>query len=204
MAGNKGREYLKVLGVVIVIALSMLLFFGLLQFMQPQIAPASLSPSLTSPPSPSPSPSPTPRGTPAPLFTLTDIDGNEFSLEDFRGRVVVLVFFYTQCPHCISELQYLSEARERYSIDEVEIVSIDVAPQIDTLPVLQQFREAYHISWRIARDTAGVAQDYEIKYTPTTLLIDKSGYVYKFHIGTFWLSENPSELLDEIDALLSH
>ncbi len=43
-------------------------------------------------------------GTPAPDFTLTDINGHDVSLRDFRGRQVVLVFWASWCPDCRAEV----------------------------------------------------------------------------------------------------
>ena len=136
----------------------------------------------------------------APQFTLMDIDGNRVSLKDFVGKVVVLVFFDTYCPPCISELSYLKRLHKRAG-DEIVILSVDVDPIHDTVEVLRRFREENGISWPILIGTSKVIDAYKIQYTPTTLLIDRDGFIYKGYIG--WDARaSPSRLDDDINYLL--
>jgi len=138
----------------------------------------------------------------APLFTLEDIDGKTVALEELTGRVVILNLFDTHCPPCVAEIPYLKELHEQYSSDNLMILSIDVDPYHDTVEVLQQFRSNNQITWPILVGTASVADDYSIQYTPTTVLVDRQGFIYKTHIG--WdVNSSPSELSTEIEYLLS-
>ena len=143
----------------------------------------------------------------APLFTLTDIDGNQIALENLTGKVVILNFFDTTCTWCIPEIEELAKVREQYSSDEVVIISIDVLPQMDTVSVLKQFREQHNVSWPIAQDTANVFKEY-VSFekivkpgTPTTIIIDKEGLTSPddLFIG---LTE-ASTLSSEVNLLLS-
>jgi len=138
----------------------------------------------------------------APLFTLTDIDGNTVALENLTGKVVILNFFDTRCPPCVAEVPYLKEFDEQHSNDNLVILSIDVDPYYDTVELLQEFRDNNQITWPILVGTASVADDYSISATPTTLLVDRQGFIYKTHIG--WdVNTSPSELSTEIEYLLS-
>jgi len=138
----------------------------------------------------------------APLFTLMDIDGNTVALENLTGKVVILNFFDTRCPPCVAEVPYLKEFDEQHSNDNLVILSIDVDPYYDTIELLQEFRDNNQITWPILVGTASVADDYSISATPTTLLVDRQGFIYKTHIG--WdVNTSPSELSTEIEYLLS-
>jgi len=117
----------------------------------------------------------------APDFTLRDIDGNEFSLSDYQGKVVLLDFFYIDCPPCREEISHLKTLHEQFGEDLV-IISIDVN-LYDTVNRLQSFREQQGISWTIARDTVGVSDEYNIRYVPTLVLIDPEGYIRYRHVG---------------------
>jgi peroxiredoxin len=134
----------------------------------------------------------------APLFTLTDIDGDMCALSALRGKIVVLDFFATWCGPCEPELVHLAELYETYSGNEVSIASISVDPAYDTVERLQQFRVGHAISWTIVRDTANVANEYNIEYIPTLVIVDQSGHIRYRHVGL----TPASELSSEIDALL--
>lgn len=141
----------------------------------------------------------------APLFTLTDIDENRFSLADFRQRVVVVDFFYCQCQYCDTEILHLEEIYETYRND-VEVVSISI--EENTIEDLREFRTGpnrfsnleYEISWRVARDTDHVVEKYKIKGYPTTIIIDQEGNIspHSPYIGL----TDASTLSNEIEYLL--
>ena len=142
-------------------------------------------------------------GQKAPVFTLTDINGKTVALENLIGKIVILNFFDTHCPPCITEISYLKQIHGQYG-SEVVILSMDVDPDYDTVAVLQQFRETNQIDWTIVRDTADIFFQYVSGppyYTPTTVVINKEGYIYSTHIG--WeVNTDPSKLLNEINYLL--
>jgi peroxiredoxin len=144
----------------------------------------------------------------APLFTLTDINGNTVSLEDLQGKVVILDFFYPQCQYCDDEVIHLEEIYREYGRDEVEIISISVKE--NTIQDLQDFKTGpnvfsdleYEMSWIIARDTdtANANSKYEIFGYPTTVIIDQEGYISPN--SPFIGLTDASTLSQEIDYLL--
>ncbi len=145
-----------------------------------------------------PSPSPSPQYEAAPTFTLTDIDGVSFSLEDFRGKVVILDFFYIRCPPCKGEILHLLEVFKKYGSKGLVMISISVDPAYDTVQRLQNFREENGIEWRIARDTAGVSEKYLIRAVPTIVIIDQNGFIRYRHVGL----TSASTLMEEVESLL--
>ncbi len=148
-------------------------------------------------------------GQKAPLFALTDIDGNAVSLEAFRGKVVVLDFFYIRCGYCDDQFLELEEIYQSYSHDDIEIISISIDPTYDTIDRLKEFETGpnqysgldYEISWILTRDTGEVATNYEITAAPTTVIIDKEGFISS-HSPFIGLTD-ASQLSGEIDVLLN-
>jgi len=144
----------------------------------------------------------------APLFTLTDVNGNAVSLENFTGKVVILDFFYPQCQYCDDEVVHLEEIYREYSREKVEIMSISVKE--NTIQDLQEFKTGpnsfsnleYEISWIIVRDTAtaNVIGKYDVSGYPTTVIIDQEGYISLN--SPFVGLTDVSTLSQEIDYLL--
>jgi thiol-disulfide isomerase/thioredoxin len=115
-------------------------------------------------------------------FTLTNIDGVQFSLSDYRGKVVLLDFFATICAPCVEEIPVLKLLHQEFN-ETVVIISISISPEIDTVEKLQLFRQENEINWTIARDTAEVNSDYGINTIPTLIIVDQEGYIRYQHVG---------------------
>lgn len=130
----------------------------------------------------------------APDFTLTDIDGVRFSLADHRGKVVLLDFFAILCSPCVEEMQHLNVLHQEFG-ENVTIVSITIAPEVDSVDTLKQFRQAHNMSWIVARDTEGVSSNYSVQVVPTLVLIDKEGYIQYRHVDLTDASVLEQEIL---------
>lgn len=136
-------------------------------------------------------------GQKAPDFTLTSIDGEEFKLSDNFGKVIVLDIMTTTCPACIEEMEHLRGIYNRYSPEDVIIITIDIESG-DSIGDLMNFKSQHGENWTFARDTDGVANKYRVSYTPTMVVIDRNGII-RYH-GAGELSEH--RLSQEIDKLI--
>jgi thiol-disulfide isomerase/thioredoxin len=102
-------------------------------------------------------------------FTLTDLDGNGFTLSDHEGKVVILDFMATWCTGCKSLADNLKAIHDIYG-DSVVIVTIDTDSG-ETEEELKEFGEAHGASWAHAFDTAGLANKYGIQELPRLMFI---------------------------------
>ena len=139
----------------------------------------------------------------APNFTLTDIDGANFSLSDQRGKVVLLDFFAILCASCITEMQSLNVIHREFG-ENVTIISITETPDIDTVSALQQFRQQNNMTWTVARDTEGLGDTYNVTILPTLFIIDKEGYIQYSHTdiaNTSVLEQEISPMIPEFGTL---
>jgi peroxiredoxin len=120
----------------------------------------------------------------APDFTLTDINGNEFSLSDFRGQVVVLDLMATWCYWCVVEMPELVAFYEDYGDRGVVMISVDVDPT-ETADDLRSFAERFGAQWIFANDTmeARVGATYQVVGIPTKYVIDQNGIIRWKHTG---------------------
>lgn len=126
-------------------------------------------------------------------FTLTDQNGQSRSLSDFKGKVVVLFFGYTQCPDvCPTSMTELVEIKRLLGPDgdKLQGVFVTVDPARDTAELLKAYVANFDPTFVAFVPTleqlAGVAKDYKIYYkrvegkTPTSYTVDHSAgsYVY--------------------------
>jgi peroxiredoxin len=136
-------------------------------------------------------------GEKAPDFSVTGTEGEEFTLSQNNDKVIVLDLMSTNCPACISEMKHLKEINNRYSKNEVIIITISVQKG-DSNSDLMDFKSKYGDNWTFARDTDNVANKYNVNYTPTTVIIDKKGIIRYYDSG----ESSVQKLVEEIEKLL--
>jgi protein SCO1/2 len=105
-------------------------------------------------------------------FSLVDPGGKVRTLADFKGKVVVVFFGYTQCPDVcpttLTEMQQVMTILGPQS-DKVQVLFVTVDPQRDTAAILKQYVPAFDprfLGLRPADDAAleKVAKDFKIYY----------------------------------------
>ncbi len=128
----------------------------------------------------------------APDFKLATISGEEFSLSDYKGKVVMLNFWGTWCPPCRKEIPDLVNLQEKYNKDGLEIVGITL--NSGSAAEIQKFADNRDMNYTLLTDinnneTSYVTNLYgkvlgqPISAVPTTLIIDRDGYIVKGYIG---------------------
>jgi len=63
-------------------------------------------------------------GQAAPLFTLPGFDGEQHSLSDYLGKVVILEFWRTTCPHCTASMPHLQDLLSQYKERGVVMIAV--------------------------------------------------------------------------------
>jgi protein SCO1/2 len=126
-------------------------------------------------------------------FRLTDFNGKPRTLADFRGKVVVMFFGYTQCPDvCPTTMTDMAEVKRRLGPDgeKVQVIFVTLDPDRDTAEVLSQYVPGFDPSFlglRGTRDeTAAIAKDFKVFYqkvpgkTETSYTMDHTAGSYVF------------------------
>lgn len=130
-------------------------------------------------------------------FNLTDVYGRDFGLDDFEGKVVVLDFLTIASPNCPPQEEELTRIFDNYSLDDLQIVSIDVIPDTDPQELII-FKETVADDWIFAVDTNNVSEKYGVTAVPTEIVIDQSGTIVYVHVGIV----SAEELRDVINPLI--
>ena len=117
-------------------------------------------------------------GSVAPDFTLSDINGNEVSLSDYKGKIVLLTFWASWCPTCRAENKHLAEVYPKYKNEGFQILGVSLDRSKTNW---EKAVEKDRITWPQVSDLQGVESPVATKYgvyaTPTTFLIDSAGVV---------------------------
>ena len=127
-------------------------------------------------------------------FSLLDPDGNVRTLADFKGKVVVMFFGYTQCPDIcpttLTEMQQVMTLLGPQS-DKVQVLFVTVDPERDTAAILKQYVPSFDprfLGLRPADEAAleKVAKDFKIYYkkvpgkSPGSYTMDHTAGSYAF------------------------
>lgn len=104
-------------------------------------------------------------------FALTDHNGKQRSLEDFRGQVVVMFFGFTHCPDvCPTTLAELAGAVKRLGPagEKVQVLLVTIDPERDTPELLAKYVTAFNPKFLALRgnadETARVAKEFKVIY----------------------------------------
>ena len=154
-------------------------------------------------------------------FSLIDPDGKVRTLADFKGKVVVMFFGYTQCPDIcpttLTEMQQVMTLLGPQS-DKVQVLFVTVDPERDTAAILKQYVPSFDprfLGLRPADEAAleKVAKDFKIYYkkvpgtSPGSYTMDHTAGSYAFDpLGRFRLyikhAQGPETLAHDLKELL--
>ena len=159
---------------------------------------------------------------PAPNFTLIDHNGQSFTMEATRGKVVALTFLYVHCPDvCPVIANKLAGSVSQLGADaqNVDMLAVSMDPVGDTRLAVNEFTRAHGLdgynNWHYLigspSQLRNVWSDYHVDAQP-----DPAGSVFVGHSALVYLIDrsgklrvvldanfNPADLLQDVKALLS-
>jgi len=133
----------------------------------------------------------------APNFTLSTVDGQQVSLQQYRGRVVFLNFWATWCIPCREEMPALEQLHQTYQSHDLTILSIDLKESADQV---RAFFQKHNLSFPALLDEHGsVFRDYLVAGMPTTYLIGRDGTLLARGVGgRDWTRAEALDLIKEL------
>ncbi len=128
-------------------------------------------------------------GMPAPSFSLPDRAGNIVSLEDYRGKRVVVYFFAPWCKVCsISVHNLVDVAADR----DPELVVLALGVEYDKLEDVWDFVDQHKLQMPVLLGGREQVLDWKIKAFPSYYVLDEKGVItarsvgYSTEIGIRW------------------
>ena len=136
----------------------------------------------------------------APDFTLPTMTGANITLSELEGTPVVINFWATWCPHCITELPYFESVAQE-SEGAIKVIAIDVG---ESASKVQDFFGGYEPTMIVALDEN---REVFVNYcqgdnprgaVPITFFVDSEGIVQYVKIGAF---QSETELWETLDSV---
>ncbi len=115
-------------------------------------------------------------------FNLETVNGDRVSLEQFRGKVILVNFFATYCPPCRMEIPGFVEVYQKYKDKGFVVIGVSV----DTRPyrILPDFIRLAGINYPVVlADDKTIAEYDNVYQLPTSFLIDSQGCIVKKYLG---------------------
>lgn len=122
-------------------------------------------------------------GSRAPAFHATDVaTGRPVTLEQYRGRVVLLNVWATWCEPCRVEMPSLERLSRRLGSDAFRVVAVSIDDDADS--VVAAYARQLGLSFDILHDpSAAIRQAYQATGVPESWVINRDGVIIKKVIG---------------------
>lgn len=126
-----------------------------------------------------------------PAFSAADINNNKINTKDLKGKILVLNFWFINCPPCRKEMPELNALVNDYSADS-NVVFVGIA--LDPENALKVFLKETSFNYKVVGYGRSIARNYSIEAFPTNVIVDKEGKV-AFHVkgynenNVFWMKK---------------
>ena len=133
----------------------------------------------------------------APDFALKDvISGQEYTLSQFKGKVVLLNFFTFLCGPCREEMPDLNEIDKEFRSQGFQTIGIGLA---SSPAELRSLAKGLSLDYPVLAGTEEVSNAYgKVKYVPTTFIIDRQGRI----VHKIFEARSKADLVKLIQPLL--
>jgi len=130
-------------------------------------------------------------------FSLPDINGQPFTLSDFKGKIVFLNFWTTWCPECRIEMPSMEKLHRKLKGKDFAMIAVDLQ---ESVLRVKTFLEKYPLTFTILLDSKGIiGPQFGIRAVPTTFILDKNGGIIGKALGSRnWDSKESMALFEHL------
>jgi peroxiredoxin len=118
-------------------------------------------------------------GRPAPEWATTDLDGKAYALKDYRGKVVVLDFWYRSCFWCVRAMPQVKEVAAHFKDKPVVVLGMNTDVKDEDARLVVEKMELTYTTLK----ATGLPENYKVRSFPTLVVIDQEGVVRDVHVG---------------------
>jgi thiol-disulfide isomerase/thioredoxin len=112
---------------------------------------------------------------PAPRFHAKTLDGEQFTNDSVKGKVVLLQFWTTWCPYCKSEESLVNNLTTEFAGTGLVVIAVDVA---ESKKVVQQYLKDHPRKCRIVMTAdTNLAAMYAANRYPIYVVLDRDGKI---------------------------
>lgn len=124
-----------------------------------------------------------PSGEPAPQVRYVLLDGKPADSSQWRGKVMFVSFWATDCTTCVHEMPQVIQTFQKYKDRGFDTLA--VAMSYDPPAYVSNFASSRALPFGVAIDNMGaMAKAFgQVQMTPTSFLIDKNGRIVKRFVG---------------------
>ncbi|NLA24063.1 MAG: TlpA family protein disulfide reductase [Bacteroidales bacterium] len=117
------------------------------------------------------------KGLPAPDFIVKDIEGNEHSIDEFLGKLVVIDVWASWCGPCLQENPYFEDLKKEFTNKLVVFISISVDDNSENWIAELEKSKMTEIQWFAQGWNNDLCKNYNIKSIPRYIVIDQEGKI---------------------------
>ncbi|MGF7533064.1 redoxin domain-containing protein [Bacillus mexicanus] len=132
-------------------------------------------------------------GQQAPDFYLKTLSGENYSLQNSKGKKILLNFWATWCKPCRQEMPAMEQLQKEHQ-DKLAVVAVNFTSAEKSEKPVRAFADTYEITFPILIDKKGINADYNVLSYPTTYILDEKGVIQDIHIGTMTKKEMEQKL----------
>jgi peroxiredoxin len=135
----------------------------------------------------------------APPFVVEDINGNKVSISDYKGKVLLLDFWATTCPHCIDAIPSLNNLQQLFKDAGFTVLSLSTDGKPE--PV-EKIHKLYSIKYPVLMADHETVKKYKVNLIPTLYLVGQDGRIVYKQLG---MDKQQEEYLKQkIETLLEN
>ncbi len=119
-------------------------------------------------------------GEAAPAFSSKSLDGKEYTLEKFKGQVLLLDFWASWCKPCRVEMPIVEKLYQEYKNKGLVVLGInDENPEL-----MREFLRESRVNFPLLVDDGEIMHSFKIRAIPTLIMLDREGKIAWHHVGT--------------------